>query len=57
MSLVARAYCNLAIVDIQLGNHEEAIDWLRYALRQTTDRKAWSKIMLAIRELSRAAKR
>ena len=53
MTSLAKSYCNLAIADIRAGNFEEARDWLRYALRLTSNRRAWSKLMLAIRELSR----
>ena len=55
MSPLSKSYCALAIADIRAGNHEEAIDWLRYALRQCSNPRAWSKLMLAIRELSRIA--
>lgn len=55
MNPVVRGYCNLALLDIQIGNYGEAIDWLRYALRRTTDRKVWSHLMRALRALRQIA--
>ncbi len=45
--------CKLAQLSIRQGFYQDGINYLRAALKQTSDRRAWSKIMLAIRELSR----
>ncbi len=55
MTPLARDYCEFAMHNIREGQIAPAIRCLRFALRETTDRKAWSKLMLAIRELSRVA--
>lgn len=55
MSPSARQACDQAVANIHAGNFEMAIACLRDALRGTCNRRAWSKIMLAIRELSRIA--
>jgi Flp pilus assembly protein TadD len=55
MTPYARIACDQAIFNINLGQFEMAIACLRDALRGTHDRKAWSKLMLAIRELNRIA--
>jgi hypothetical protein len=49
----ARTFCNDARKLIIAGRYQDAIAYLRLALPQVSDRRAWSKIMLAIRELSR----
>lgn len=53
MSPSARTACSQAIDNINAGQFDMAIACLRDALRGTHNRRAWSKIMLAIRELSR----
>lgn len=45
--------CIDAMQQIERGEIQEAIATLRRALRGTRDRRAWSKLMLAIRELNR----
>ncbi len=55
MSPAARLACSDAMEDIERGDYRSAINELRSALRGTSNRKAWSKLMLAIRELSRIA--
>ena len=52
---IARVDCLAAMNQIQEGDYALAIVHLRHALRGTHNRRAWSKIMLAIRELSRIA--
>ena len=53
MSPAAILDARLAARAIRLGEFLAARQFLRSALRGTTDRRAWSKLMLAIRELSR----
>lgn len=53
MSPSARLNCKLAVFRIGVGNFDGAIRCLRLALKETQDRRAWSKLMLAIRELQR----
>lgn len=55
MSHYARAQCETAQGLILSGEYVHAIVALRCALKQTTSRRVWSKLMLAIRELSRIA--
>ena len=55
MTEFAKLHCVAAQALIANGHYAHAIDNLRHALRGTTNRKAWSKLMLAIRELSRIA--
>ena len=55
MNSQGRNHCDTAMRLIRANEYGAAILHLRCALRQTGDRKAWSKIMLAIRELSRIA--
>lgn len=55
MSPSARNQCEFAVQEIHAGNYEAAILFLRTALKNTPNRRAWSKLMLAIRELSRVA--
>lgn len=52
MSDHAKTFCRDAQRLIVAGQYADAIAYLRLALRQTTNRRAWSKLMLAIRELS-----
>lgn len=49
----ARTFCRDAQRYIVAGQYANAIAYLRLALKQTSDRRAWSKLMLAIRELNR----
>lgn len=53
MEPFARTLCRAAQLQIRNGDYALAIGNLRSALRRTTDRRAWSKLMLAIRELSK----
>lgn len=53
MTQFGKLHCFAAQALIANGHYQEAIDNLRAALRQTSDRRAWSKLMLAIRELSK----
>jgi hypothetical protein len=53
MNPKGRAACQIAVKAITMGQYAVAQEYLRLALKYTTDRRAWSKIMLAIRELSR----
>lgn len=55
MSPAARLNLKLAAFRIGVANYDGAIRCLRLALKETQDRRAWSKIMLAIRELHRIA--
>lgn len=55
MTPVARIHAESAIVAIHMGCPIAAISHLRSALRGCSNLRAWSKIMLAIRELSRIA--
>lgn len=55
MSPHAQVCCNLATTAIHVGNYHVAIKCLREALAGTSNRRAWSKLMLAIRELQRVA--
>ena len=49
----ARQFCNDARKLIVAGRYQDAIAYLRLALPQVHNRRAWSKLMLAIRELSK----
>lgn len=49
----ARQFCCDAQRLIVAARYADAIAYLRLALRQTSDRRAWSKLMLAIREINR----
>lgn len=51
----ARADCESAMTFIKCGDYATAIILLRAAHRTLAPGKAWSKLMLAIRELSRIA--
>lgn len=53
MSPLAQSCCRNAVQYIHVGHYAHAIFAIRTALKQTSDRRAWSKLMLAIRELSR----
>lgn len=53
MNDLSRAHCASAQFAIRNGHYLSAVQHLRAALRQTIDRRAWSKLMLAIRELNR----
>lgn len=53
MTQFARTLCRAAQVQIANGDYVLAIANLRAALRRTDNRQAWSKLMLAIRELSK----
>lgn len=53
MNTTATLSCHCAMDAIMAGNYGSAISHLRTALKYTTNRRAWSKLMLAIRELSR----
>lgn len=53
MTDIARACAIQAARNIQSGLHLSAIELLREALRGTTNARAKSKLMLAIRELKR----
>ena len=55
MEPFARTLCRAAQLQVQAGKYELAIANLRAALRRTSNRQAWSKLMLAIRELSKIA--
>lgn len=55
MSPYARAQCETAQGLILSGEYAHAIVALRCALKQTSDRRAWSKLMLALRALSKIA--
>ena len=55
MTEFAKLHCVAAQALITNGHYADAIANLRAALKGTSNRKAWSKIMLAIRELSRIA--
>ncbi len=55
MSPIARVHCSTAQGLILSGHYDLAIVQLRSAIKGTSNRKAWSKLMLAIRELSRIA--
>lgn len=55
MSPYARLHCTAAMELIKHGHYGHAIDNLRLAIKGTSDRRAWSKLMLAIRELQRVA--
>jgi hypothetical protein len=56
MNTFAKLHCSAAIALIEHGHYPEAIDNLRAALRLTHDRRVWSKLMLAIRELGKLAR-
>lgn len=53
MSEHAKTFCRDAQRLIVAARYEDAIAYLRRALQQTHNRRAWSKLMLAIRELNR----
>ena len=53
MNATARTDCANAQRNIIAGNYSAAILDLRLALQNTTNRCAWSKLMLAIRELNK----
>ena len=53
MTPSAKGQCKCAMVNIEVGDYLAAIDNLRRALKGTSDRRVWSKLMLAIRELSK----
>jgi hypothetical protein len=55
MSLAFRRSCLLAMELINAGDYAAAQHECRQALKYCADRRAWSKLMLAIRELSRIA--
>ena len=55
MNTTATLSCHCAMDVIMAGDYGSAISHLRTALKNTTNPRAWSKIMLAIRELSRIA--
>lgn len=55
MTLHGQTLCRAAMWNVREGQYTRAIILLRAALQQTTDRRAWSKLMLAIRELGRVA--
>ena len=53
MSPRARTHAHLASMYVLIGDYPSAISCLRIAIKGTTNRRAWSKLMLALRELSR----
>ena len=53
MEPFAKRLCHAAALQVRVGQYELAIGNLRAALRRTSNKQAWSKIMLAIRELSK----
>ena len=53
MEPFAKRLCHAAALQIRAGQYKLAIGNLRAALRRTSNKQAWSKIMLAIRELSK----
>lgn len=53
MNPTGTALAKLAILRIEWKDYSGAVRALRAALKQTTNRRAWSKLMLAIRELNR----
>lgn len=53
MTPTAQTHCRIAMSDIRNGFYPSALLQLRAALAGTSNRRAWSKLMLAIRELSR----
>lgn len=53
MSPHARHCCELATGAIHEGRYRDATNYLRAAIAGTSNRRAWSKLMLAIRELGR----
>lgn len=55
MTTTGRDHCSSAMQHITRGQYAWAIQHLRLALQQTHDRRVWSKLMLAIRELNRVA--
>lgn len=55
MGPYARKACQQATWNIHQGDYTMAIACLKDALHGTHNRKAWSKLMLAIRELVRIA--
>lgn len=55
MTQAARIRCQDAMDDIQRGDYCSAISELRYVLKYgCCNPRAWSKLMLAIRECNRA---
>lgn len=57
MTTIAHQQCEIAMIFIRSRKFDLAIANLRLALRGTTHPRAKSKLMLAIRELKRAASR
>lgn len=55
MNPIVRTSLEAAAWNIHAGWYDLAITELRYALKYCSDRRAWSKIMLALRALSRIA--
>lgn len=53
MSPNGRNLCNQAVALIREGQYRAAQTNLRLALQCTHNQRAWSKLMLAIRELNR----
>ena len=53
MEPFAKRLCHAAALQVRARQYELAIGNLRAALRRTSNKQAWSKIMLAIRELSK----
>ena len=53
MNTNARLHAKLAAFRIGTRDYEGAIRCLRVALKGTTDKRAWSKLMFAIRELNK----
>jgi hypothetical protein len=53
MNATAITYAHAAACAIEQGAYQEAREFLRVALRYTSDRRAWSKLMLAAREVGR----
>lgn len=53
MSLAFSRSCHLAMELIRAGDYAAAQHECRQALKFTRDRRAWSRLMLAIRELNR----
>lgn len=54
MTTIAHQQCEIAMIFIRSGKLDLAIANLRLALRGTSNPRAFSKLMLAIRECKRA---
>lgn len=53
MNQLAKEQCAAAMLNITHGDYLIAIVQLRFALPHVHDRRCWSRLMLAIRELNK----